>query len=212
MSVSTSTISAVFAGLERDLGLVDHRHAVARIGGDRLAVAAQYLDLALGRHEIGGLAVQLLADRLACLQRAGKQRAVGVERDRALVTAARGQRHQLAVASVGRKLHRLPARRHALLVGQDPDLEQLGLGVFLVVLGVLDAIARAHHLDLARFGAALVAEMVLMRDRAFDDVGHDLHVAVGMRREARVAARCGRCSTRAEHPNARAWDRDTRRS
>jgi hypothetical protein len=49
---------------------------------------------------------------------------------------------------------------------------------------MLDALAGAHHLDLARFGAALVAEMVLVRDRAFDHVGHDLHVAMGMRREA----------------------------
>ena len=102
------------------------------------------------------------------------------------MAATRSQRRQLAVARVGGKLHRLPARRHALLVGQDPDLEQLGLGVLLVVLGVLDAVARAHHLDLARLGAALVAKMVLMRDRASYDVGHDLHVAVGMRREARV--------------------------
>src|SRR6185369_2518738 len=42
----------------------------------------------------------------------------------------------------------------------------------------------AHHLDVAGGGAALVAERILMGDRAGPDVGHDLHVAVRMRREA----------------------------
>ena len=46
--------------------------------------------------------------------------------------------------------------------------------------------AGAHHLHVAGFGAALVAEAVLMGDRAFADIGDDLHVGVGMRRKAGV--------------------------
>src|SRR5689334_10490202 len=47
-----------------------------------------------------------------------------------------------------------------------------------------DAGARAHDLHVARFGPALVAEAVLMRDRAFADVGDDFHVRVRMGRES----------------------------
>src|ERR1700730_16584416 len=49
-----------------------------------------------------------------------------------------------------------------------------------------DAASRAHHLHVAGFGAALVAERVLVRDRAFADIGDDLHVGMGMRRKAAV--------------------------
>ena len=173
----------VLERLQLDLGQVDHGHAVARVGGDRRAAGRADLDPAARRYQVGRLAVELLADRLARLQRAGIERAVGVERDRAVMAAAGGQRHQPPVARLGRELHRLPARRNAFLVRQDPDLEQLGLVLLEVVLGMLDAAPGAHHLDLAGLGATLVAEMVLVGDRAADHVGHDLHVAMGMRRE-----------------------------
>jgi hypothetical protein len=53
---------------------------------------------------------------------------------------------------------------------------------------VADAGARAHHLDVARLGAALVAQVVLVGDRAFADIGDDLHVGVRVRREAGAGA------------------------
>lgn len=47
-----------------------------------------------------------------------------------------------------------------------------------------DAGTGAHHLHVAGLGAALVAQAVLVGDRAFADIGNDLHVAVRVRREA----------------------------
>ena len=44
----------------------------------------------------------------------------------------------------------------------------------------------AHHLHVAGLGAALVAERVLVRDRAFADIGDDLHVGMGMGGKAGV--------------------------
>src|SRR3546814_7987268 len=43
-----------------------------------------------------------------------------------------------------------------------------------------------HHLHVARLRPALVAEAVLMADRAFTNIGDDFHVAVRMRRKAGV--------------------------
>ena len=45
--------------------------------------------------------------------------------------------------------------------------------------------ARAHHLDIAGGGPALIAERILVSDRAGPDIGQDFHVAVRVRREAR---------------------------
>ena len=44
----------------------------------------------------------------------------------------------------------------------------------------------AHHLHVAGLGAALVAEAVLVGDRALAHVGDDLHVGVRVRRKAGV--------------------------
>src|SRR6185312_2880580 len=43
-----------------------------------------------------------------------------------------------------------------------------------------------HHLHVTGLGAALVAERVLVGDRAFADIGDDFHVGMWMRREAGV--------------------------
>src|SRR6185437_8943918 len=67
-----------------------------------------------------------------------------------------------------------------------PDLEDSRLGRLQIIFGVADAAAGAHHLYVARFGPALVAEAVLMRDRALADIGDDFHVGVGVRRKAGV--------------------------
>src|SRR5262249_20138159 len=74
----------------------------------------------------------------------------------------------------------------AWLIGNDPDLEEIGRLILEVVLGMADAAARRHHLDLAGAGATAVAEAVAMADRATADIGDDLHVAMRMRRKAAV--------------------------
>jgi hypothetical protein len=43
-----------------------------------------------------------------------------------------------------------------------------------------DAASRAHHLHVAGLSPALVAKRVLVRDRAFADIGDDFHVGVRM--------------------------------
>src|SRR3954469_13060714 len=53
---------------------------------------------------------------------------------------------------------------------------------------MLDAGPGAHHLDVASPGTALVPHRILVSDRAGADIGHDLHVAMRMRRE--TALRC----------------------
>ena len=68
----------------------------------------------------------------------------------------------------------------------DPDLEDFGLGRLEIVFGVSYAGAGAHHLNVARFRAPLVAETVLMGNRTLADIGDDLHVGVGMRGKAGV--------------------------
>src|SRR5262245_53108266 len=37
-----------------------------------------------------------------------------------------------------------------------------------------------HHLHIASLGAALIAEVVAVRDGALSDVGHDFHIAMRM--------------------------------
>ena len=58
--------------------------------------------------------------------------------------------------------------------------------MFQVVFGVPDTGAGAHHLDVSGFGSAFIAETVLVRHRAFANVGDDFHVRVRVRRKARV--------------------------
>jgi hypothetical protein len=58
--------------------------------------------------------------------------------------------------------------------------------LFQVVFGVPDTGAGAHHLHVSGFGSAFIAETVLVRHRAFANVGDDFHVRVRVRRKARV--------------------------
>ena len=49
-----------------------------------------------------------------------------------------------------------------------------------------DAGTGAHYLHVAGLGTTFVAQVVLMADGTFANVGDDLHVAVRVRRETRV--------------------------
>ena len=77
-----------------------------------------------------------------------------------------------------------PQRARASLARLKPDLKDLGPLVGRADLGVLNTGACAHHLHVAGFGPAFIAQAVAMRDIAFADIGDDLDVAVRVRRKA----------------------------
>ncbi len=110
----------------------------------------------------------------------------GVGADRqcvAIAVHARGERHQASGAVLLGKRPRVPARRFPETVGKNPYLEQRRMLLFAIHFRMLDSRARTHHLHVAGFGAAFVAQAVAMGDRAFADIGDDFHVAMRMGRE-----------------------------
>src|SRR5690606_37343885 len=121
-------------------------------GGDEIEVAARRAFIG---HAVPGL------------HRSAQQAGVGPDAKRfgvILITA--GQNRQPAgTVAPGERL-RPPAWGTAPRPRNDPDLEERGRFVLQIIFGVADAGARAHHLDVARFRAALVAKAVLMGDRA----------------------------------------------
>ena len=173
----------VFQGGDADAGLVADRGAVAR--GQAQAVD---LDRAARRHQVAmTLAAECVVGALAGLEGRAEHAGVGADGQRirvALVAAGQGDEAPGTIAPGER--FRAPGRSLALAVGDDPDLEDARGAGLAVVFGVLDAGACAHHLDVAGFGAAMVAEVVLVGDRALADVGDDLHVGVRVWREAGV--------------------------
>src|SRR6266481_7393705 len=77
-----------------------------------------------------------------------------------------------------------PARR-----GHDPDLQEMhGLRLRMVELAVRDSRARAHPLHFADSDDRAGPETILMLERAFENVGDNLHIAMPMRRESRAGA------------------------
>src|SRR6266481_1640558 len=77
-----------------------------------------------------------------------------------------------------------PARR-----GHDPDLQEMyGLRLRMVELAVRDSRARTHPLHFADSDDRAGPETILMLERAFENVGDDLHVAMPMSRKSRTCA------------------------
>src|SRR5208282_5942385 len=74
-----------------------------------------------------------------------------------------------------------PARGLAAARRQYPDLKDPGDAGLQIVFRMTDAGSGTHHLHVAGYGAALVAEAVLMGDRTLADIGDDLHVGVRVR-------------------------------
>ncbi len=123
--------------------------------------------------------------RLSGLDRRAENAGVGPDRQcLAVLVEARGEHDELAGAIALGEGAGTPARRAAALVGLDPDLEDAGIGILQIIFGMGHPAAGRHHLDVARRGAAGIAQIVLVGDRAFADVGDDLHVAMRVRREA----------------------------
>ena len=82
----------------------------------------------------------------------------------------------------------LIARRNALAVGQQPDLQQMHrIGLAGIELAVADAGAGAHALGFAGADHGAAADAVLVLQCAIQDVGHDLHIVVRVRREPATA-------------------------
>ena len=77
------------------------------------------------------------------------------------------------------------ARRVAGVIGLHPDLQEVnGRRLGGVVFAVAHAGAGGHHLHVAGADHRSRAEAVLVLQRALEDIGNDLHVAMAMRREA----------------------------
>ena len=72
----------------------------------------------------------------------------------------------------------------AALVRHDRDLEKVGRLTLQIVFRVDDPGTRRHDLNVARFGAPLIAQIVAIGDRAAQDIGNDLYIAVRMGIEA----------------------------
>src|ERR1700722_8052585 len=83
-----------------------------------------------------------------------------------------------------RKLAAVPAGRPAALTGKQPDLEELQRILIAIVLGMPDPGSGTYDLDVARYGAANIADAILMGDRALADIGDDFHVCMGVQSEA----------------------------
>src|SRR3954468_17013334 len=114
---------------------------------------------------------QPVLDLLAGFEPGAEHPRVGSDRQGVAVAGlAARQRNETAAAPLFREWPRAPARGAAAPVRDDPDLEDLRRLVFAVVFGVADARTGRHHLHVAGIGAALVAEIVLVADRALPDI------------------------------------------
>lgn len=96
-----------------------------------------------------------------------------------------GEQVELVGLGVDGELLLLVLRRDAYLVGHEPDLEQVeSLVAGGVHLAVADAGAGGHVLEFAGDEGLAGAHGVLVFDGTLEDVGEDLHVAMGVLAEA----------------------------
>src|SRR5262245_60544254 len=176
---------------EDDLGVIDRLDPECALVADGGAVArfdadAVHLDRSFRRHEIAvPRRSERVFDAVARFERCAENARLGPDRKSAGIAgkAARERDQPARTVGLGEGLG-APGRRAALAGRLDPDLEQRRGDGFPIVLSVANAGPCAHHLNVARLGAALVAEAVLMRDRARADIGDDLHVGMRVRGEA----------------------------
>ena len=203
-ALSTSTSSAVVERRDPQQSLVADRGAVARVEAD-----AVDLDRADRRDQIG---VPARPSAYSVVSPAFSRRA----RAPARRCGSAGRRRRPACRWPGSRTGRrgrpsgtagAPAGRAARSVGSIQIWKTVVVSGSQVVLGVADAGAGAHDLDVAGLGAALVAQAVLVGDRALADVGDDLHVGVRVRREAGVRRRSRRRSRPGSRPSPSARGR-----
>src|SRR5690606_22769282 len=158
--------------------------------GNRGAVTGVHLDiadadLAARGHEVEvPVGRRLVSHGVAGLDGRAEHARFGADRQGVVALDTRSERDELAVTGFLWERPRAPGRLAAAPLGDDPDLEDPGGLVLEVVFGMLDAGAGRHDLHVAGFGAARIAQAVLVGDRPAAHVGDDLHVAVRVRREA----------------------------
>src|SRR5215468_8942800 len=134
---------------------------------------------------------QPMRDAVACAQTRDIKRRVlmNLHCARRALPGSDGQ--QLAGALLGRKLLLLVRGRQPGAFGQYPHLEQLDRRFFRKVeFGMRDARASRHPLRLPGANQPGAARAVFVPQRAFQHVGHDLHLAMRMRRESSAARDC----------------------
>src|SRR3989442_15757647 len=93
-----------------------------------------------------------------------------------------GDQPKLSPLLFCRKLLLLIARLDAAVLGQNPNLEQMGrIRLGGIRLTVANPGARAHTLSITGTNYRAVSHAVLMFERAFKQIGDDLHIAMRMR-------------------------------
>jgi len=108
-----------------------------------------------------------------------------MQRHRAAASVGRGNQPQLPPPLLDGKSLLLVARRQAGPVRDDPDLQEMHwLDLRRIELAVLDAGAGAHALHLAGPDHIAIADTVLVLERAFENIGDDVHVLMAVAREA----------------------------
>ena len=115
------------------------------------------------------------------VKQSGIDTGVLVERQRALGTIGRQNQAQLAAFFLCREMLLLVARRHALAIGHDPNLQKMHLGSARgVVFAVAHPGASAHELHIAGLNHRTCAQGVFVLQGAFQHIRKNLHVPVAM--------------------------------
>src|SRR5689334_9208437 len=162
---------------------VRDRRTVARI--DNYSV---HFDRSRCRHKIAmTVRTQPIGGGLACFEVHAENTRIRTYRQGAVLAGLTTcERHECPRAVALWKGLRSPRRLSATSRWQNPNLKDFCHDGFEIVLGVPDSGTCAHHLNVARFGPALVAEAIPMRDRAFAHIGDDFHVGVRVERKTRI--------------------------
>src|SRR5688572_16615036 len=109
---------------------------------------------------------------------------VGVDDDAALGAVFRSDETKASSLFVARERLLLVAGVDAVLLRQDPDLEEVHeLRLRRIEFAVRDAGAGGHALDVTGANDRSRAHRVLVLEAALEDVGDDLHVAMRMASE-----------------------------
>ena len=104
---------------------------------------------------------------------------------RTFASVRRNHQPQLSALLRIREILLIVRRCISLFVRKHPDLVKVhGFGLRGVELRMRHACSSAHVLHVARFDYGTVAHAVLVRQRSFQNIGHDLHVAMRVRRES----------------------------
>ena len=105
--------------------------------------------------------------------------------DDVVALLVRSHEQQLAELRLAREVQLLIARRHAIAIGNDPDLQEMHrLRLRVVELAMANTRARTHLLHIARTNHRARTETISMRDLAIEHIRDDLHVAMSVRTEA----------------------------